>query len=257
MDDNWRILGASVSGSSHLRAGIPCQDAHRYLELGNGAFVAAVADGAGSAKHADIGALCAVQSAVAHLSEKLQAANPRDKAACLELLRSTICDVRSRLASQYLGDRGGSEPIPLSDLATTLLACFVTDSFFAACQIGDGAIVHITAGEMRIVTQPARGEYLNETTFVTSDEFESAASCVVEDSRDIQAIALLTDGIQSLALRLSDYTPFPPFFQSIDKYARGGRASSDALAAFLASERVCDRTDDDKTLVFAVRGGSK
>ncbi len=240
MNRVWRPLGASVLGTSHGRSGIPCQDANNYLVLPNGFMVAAIADGAGSAKHADRGASLAVDCAVKHLSARLTAGDSLDEA-CLKLL----------LEAPSVSN---SHPVRLSDLATTLLICVVTDSHVGACQIGDGAIVELSgSGEVRTLTKPARGEYINETTFVTSDDFADALSCVVKDSRDTHGIVLFTDGIQSLAMRLSDDTPFDPFFHNIEKYASSPGANSEALKSFLESERVCERTDDDKTLVVAVR----
>ena len=49
MDAGWRIVGASVQGTSHQKDDIPCQDAHGYRVLLSGAIVVAVADGAGTA----------------------------------------------------------------------------------------------------------------------------------------------------------------------------------------------------------------
>ena len=48
--ETWRVLGASVRGSSHVQRGIECQDAHAIRILGDSRFVLGVADGAGSAK---------------------------------------------------------------------------------------------------------------------------------------------------------------------------------------------------------------
>ena len=45
----WRVTGASVPGVSHLRSGLPCQDAHAWRQEAGGVLIAAVADGAGSA----------------------------------------------------------------------------------------------------------------------------------------------------------------------------------------------------------------
>jgi len=255
MNRVWRPLGASVLGTSHGRSGIPCQDANNYLVLPNGFMVAAIADGAGSAKHADRGASLAVDCAVKHLSARLTAGDSLDEACLKLLLEDTIQEVRSALESECSTPSvSNSDPVRLSDLATTLLVCVVTDSHVGACQIGDGAIVELSgSGEVRTLTKPARGEYINETTFVTSDDFADALSCVVKDSRETRGIVLFTDGIQSLAMRLSDDTPFDPFFHNIEKYASSPGANSEALKSFLESERVCERTDDDKTLVVAVR----
>jgi serine/threonine protein phosphatase PrpC len=251
MNPRWRLFGASVSGTSHLKTGIPCQDAHRYVVLDNGVVIAAVADGAGSAKHADRGSVLAVEHAVLWLGNHLSArtsSNGIHEPDALELLRNTACEVRASLERNVDGD-----DVVLSDFATTLLVCFATKSLIAACQIGDGAIVSITDGDVQTLTQPNHGEYINETTFLTSDKYAETASYVVQESNATNGIFLFTDGIQSLALNLSDYKPHTPFFKNIEQYARSANANSAAVASFLASDRVCERTDDDKTLVIAVR----
>ena len=249
MNPRWRLFGASVSGTSHLKTGIPCQDAHRYVVLDNGVVIAAVADGAGSAKHADRGSVLAVEHAVTRLSNALQTSNGIHEADALELMHTMTREVRASLETTVDG-----EDVVLADFATTLLVCFATKSLIAACQIGDGAIVSITdAGEAQTLTQPNHGEYINETTFLTSDTFADAASYAVQESGATNSIFMFTDGIQSLALNLSDYKPHTPFFKNIEQYARSAGANSAAVASFLASDRVCERTDDDKTLVIAVR----
>ena len=252
MNPRWRLFGASVSGTSHLKTGIPCQDAHRYVVLDTGVVIAAVADGAGSAKHADRGSVLAVEHAVTWLSNHLSArtsSNGIHEADALELMHTMTCEVRANLETTVDGD-----DVVLADFATTLLVCFATKSLLAACQVGDGAIVSITdAGKVQTLTQPNHGEYINETTFLTSDTFADAASYVVQESSATNSIFMFTDGIQSLALNLSDYKPHTPFFKNIEQYARSAGANSAAVASFLASDRVCERTDDDKTLVIAVR----
>jgi len=60
---SWRVLGASVRGVRHLRDGTPCQDAHAWRALPDGRVALAVADGAGSAAHAEAGAGAAARVA--------------------------------------------------------------------------------------------------------------------------------------------------------------------------------------------------
>ena len=60
----WRGVGASLCGTSHVSGGIPCQDAH-YWQINDGdVLVAAVADGAGSAELAEVGAEIASRAVV-------------------------------------------------------------------------------------------------------------------------------------------------------------------------------------------------
>jgi hypothetical protein len=55
-----------------------------------------------------------------------------------------------------------------------------------------------------------------------------------------------------LALDMARREPHPPFFQPLFAFAQRADASQSELLAFLDSERVCARTEDDKTLVLAV-----
>ena len=59
------VLGARAVGPAHERSGTPCQDAFAWAVLSAEAVVVAVADGAGSAAHAEEGARLAVEAAVA------------------------------------------------------------------------------------------------------------------------------------------------------------------------------------------------
>src|SRR4028119_1025103 len=61
---NWQVVAASVIGTSHEKRSQPCQDAHCWRLLPNGVLAAAVADGAGSAALAEVGAKIAVEAVV-------------------------------------------------------------------------------------------------------------------------------------------------------------------------------------------------
>jgi hypothetical protein len=52
---------------------------------------------------------------------------------------------------------------------------------------------------------------------------------------------------------------FEPLFAFVEASAppKDGAQASEALTAFLASPRVCERTDDDKALVLALRLGGE
>lgn len=64
---------------------------------------------------------------------------------------------------------------------------------------------------------------------------------------------MLSDGIQLLALRYADNTAHDPFFRPLFEFAGNPASTNAELEEFLRSERVCERTDDDKTLVLAIR----
>lgn len=59
----WQVLGASVPGASHLRLGLPNQDAIGWRALRQGGFVVCVSDGHGSSRYfrSDVGSRLAVE----------------------------------------------------------------------------------------------------------------------------------------------------------------------------------------------------
>jgi serine/threonine protein phosphatase PrpC len=63
----WRAVARFEIGTSHEKQQMLCQDFGDYRIL-NDVIVGAVADGAGSAKHSDVGAKLAVETVVGYLS---------------------------------------------------------------------------------------------------------------------------------------------------------------------------------------------
>ncbi|MFM6899886.1 MAG: protein phosphatase 2C domain-containing protein, partial [Microcystis panniformis] len=68
----WKTLCQSVVGSFHVQTGLPCQDYGAYKLLDQDVLIGAVADGAGSAKHSDLGAKITVEAALQFLEENLK-----------------------------------------------------------------------------------------------------------------------------------------------------------------------------------------
>jgi hypothetical protein len=210
-------------------------------------LIVAVADGAGSAPSAATGSGVAVAAAVASLHAQLSGwprLGPGEG-------RHAVCGamVTARTA---LEQRASREGIAIGDLATTLLLAVVSADELVVAAIGDGAVIgRDAAGQLSSVAPVERGEYVNETVFVTSDGWSEALRLVSVPAP--AALAVCTDGIELLAIETASGRPHPPFFDPMFDYASTPDASPAELAAFLASERVRSRTDDDCTLVLAVR----
>jgi hypothetical protein len=245
----WRVVGASVRGVSHLRSGRPCQDAHSWRRVG--AFlVAAVADGAGSAPLAEVGSCAAAHAAVETAAGRLQEAIPTDYAGWKVLLGGVL-----ETARQAVEAEAARCQCPPADLATTLLIAIAGDDILSACQVGDGAIIARLPDESLLAaTRPLPGEYINETTFLTSNNYLAATQFATLRQR-INGMILLSDGLQMLALKMPDGTPHLGFFAPLLQFAAladPGRAQ-DQLQGFLQSPRIIRRADDDLTLLLAVR----
>lgn len=248
---NWQAFGASVQGISHRRMGLPCQDACKWQILPRG-VICAVADGLGSAAKAEEGAKIVVETVVAMLAKVVPVSEdyPNDKT-ITDTLRAAVKATRITLEQQ-------SVTHPLHDYATTLLVVWVTNDWSAVAHIGDGVIVgQWSDGRIEALSLPQQGEYANETIPITADDALSRLY-VKSWQEPLLSIALLSDGLQNLAINLSQGTPYVPFFApffnaTLNAIDSDSSITSKQLADFLDSERVCIRTDDDKTLVIARR----
>jgi hypothetical protein len=254
---SWRVAAASAVGTSHLKTETPCQDSFLCLianPAGNDeVLIAVVADGAGSAARSDAGShlACIAFSDVVQLYFTL---GGQVEGIARGTVEQWIALVREQLTG--LAEKDGA---PVSAYACTLLAAVVGPTTAAFLQIGDGAIV-VDDNEMgwRCIFWPQKGEFANSTNFITQ---ENAIARVefVSLARNVLEVALFTDGIENLVLQLATRTAHRPYFDKVFGTLRTANSKgidsvlSLGLANFLQSGPVCDRTDDDKTLVLASR----
>jgi Protein phosphatase 2C len=248
----WKTIYDSVQGSSHKTAGLPCQDACRVFEHTGSPYpllVVACADGAGSASHSDLGAQAACDSFVRAFDYGIPDGlfdAARTDGAVREICKGLRKELENLSASQQLEVR---------DVACTFLAAAILDSHAVFFQIGDGAIVVREFDGYKPVFWPQSGEYLNTTNFLSdADYLEKVVVQVVVGVVD--EFAVFTDGMERLALRTSDRTAHEPFFRPMFESLRAASNVDDLfepLRQFLDSERVNERTDDDKTLILATR----
>ncbi len=74
-------------------------------------------------------------------------------------------------------------------------------------------------------------------------------------SQKQEFICASTDGLEKVAIRLSDWKPFPPFFKPLKEYLQetdNPEKDYQYVDDFLNSERLNSRTDDDKTLLLCL-----
>jgi hypothetical protein len=94
------------------------------------------------------------------------------------------------------------------------------------------------------------------TSFVTDQPVAKVRITVVEESFDV--IALFSDGIERMVLDMATRKPAERFFSVVSAPIINSRVPfgkdsqlSAQLRDYLGSEQVCNRTDDDKTLLLA------
>jgi hypothetical protein len=250
--NQWKLLSESVPGVSHEKAGLPCQDQSVCEWMHSGGepvLLLACADGAGSAAHADTGARIATQA----ITEAVRAA--LDGGLRVSEIDGDRVMAWHHYAREQLGIEAARRDAKLRDFACTLLMAVVGKNAAVFSQIGDGAIVLEQSDAYRTVFWPQAGEYLNTTNFLTDDEFERRLEhCTHREPVD--ELALLTDGLQMLALSYAEKRVHAPFFRPMFQTLRATEdpsALQQPFLAFLTSQRVNERTDDDKTLILATR----
>ncbi len=254
----WRCIAASAVGTSHLRAGLPCQDSAECrlvsAEGDKSALVAVVSDGAGSASEAEAGS----QLACATLSDEvvtLLQSGGTTRDVTREFVQSTIADFQCEVSL-----RANAKGLTPRDFACTLLLAVIDGEGAAFLQIGDGAIVvgpRQEPDQYCWVFWPQRGEYENQTIFVTDAHATDHLDHAFVEA-PIDEVALLSDGLQRLALHYQSQSVHDPFFRPMFAPLRSiptgfSAPLSSSLARFLESNPVNDRTDDDKTLILATR----
>lgn len=212
----WRIVGRSVRGAAHERAGTPNQDAIHWLpETGTGSpLILAVADGHGSRRsfRSETGARLAVETAAQVVADFLRGQTQTESLSVVKraaeewlpaaLVRRWLEAVSAHLAAHPLsaGESGppGGAPSNLSvAYGTTILAAAVAADFILYLQLGDGEILTVSRdGE---VTRPLPKDerlFANETTSLCSpDAWRDFRVCFQALSNAPPALILLsTDG---------------------------------------------------------------
>lgn len=193
----WRVIGETVPGASHLRAGIPNQDAILQMRAsGRGLpIILSVSDGHGSDKcfRSDRGSRFAVKVATRlvgdFLDEPPGAFDPREIGSSGEewltsefikrWRQAVMADLKRRPFTrdelERLEQRDGEgarklvEENPLLAYGATSLTVAVEENFILYLQLGDGEI--LTVSESGEVTRPLPEDkrlFANETTSLCS-----------------------------------------------------------------------------------------
>jgi hypothetical protein len=251
---SWRLVNATVTGTSHVRGQLPCQDdcIVDVVSRDSGEIlIAVVSDGAGSSTCAEEGAGLACESMYAAVEEWLSAGGT------ISALEGDVVNEWVRLIRAAIESRASEKDLTPRDFACTLVAAVVDERAAAFLQVGDGAIVVGNDEIYEVVFWPDAGEYANMTFFVTDDDWATHLHFQTRAAA-FEDVALMTDGLQRLALHYDTRTAHAPFFlpmfTALENRAAGYAMDLEpALVSFLASDVVNARTDDDKSLVLATR----
>lgn len=246
----WRVVAASVAGRHNKESFQSGQDAYCSNQVDPDVLIAAVADGAGSADCSALGSSLAVRAAVIQATRQLSAGVPAGGEEWGALLLKTF-----RAAHVEVANEAEKLDISPAAFATTLTVALATSGWLAVGQIGDGSVVaRLPDDSLQSMTSTADQEYINETTFLTSPLFSESVQLNVQPGA-FTGLALFTDGLQRLALKMPQGTPHPTFFSpllALLATTPTGEATRH-LQGFLQSPRVAEKAEDDLTLLLAIR----
>ena len=270
----WRVIGETIPGASHIRAGTPNQDSILFVrESSRGLpIVVSVADGHGSPKcfRSDFGSRFAVKKAAQIVGEFLDERRKRFDAAEIEsagkkyLPKEFVKKWRKTVeyhlkANPFTDDefakleeKSGAdakkliEENPLLAYGTTSLTVALEADFIVYMQLGDGDILNVSANGEVTKPLPEDGRLLaNETTSMclpkAEDDFRFFVQKISADESRPPMILLSTDGY------LNSFSNETGFFQ----------AATDILEMLRAENGFTDVNDNLKVwLEEATRMGS-
>ncbi|MCC8998168.1 MAG: protein phosphatase 2C domain-containing protein [Candidatus Contendobacter sp.] len=184
-----KMAAAAVVGASHQERGQPCQD-YTAKTRHHAISAVALADGAGSAMHSALGARIVVTAILKLLRTEFHTLLNQAGDPCAE--RIIHCLQRS------LDSYAQRREIGRGQLASTLLFVATDGRDYLCGQVGDGRIARCNAEGSAItsVFEPAKGEYFNQTVFVTSRDALEEFDLEWGEMDDIGGFALMSDGAE-------------------------------------------------------------
>jgi hypothetical protein len=174
---------------------------------GHEIFLGVVADGAGSACRSEAGAEIATSLILKKLEEFFK------QGGVLAELSSISIKQWLTQALEQIDELAINEGLSRREYACTLLLVAVKPTEGLFFQIGDGVIVVGIEGEYYPVFWPMTGEYANSTYFITDAAAAEQIQFEIINDRLIEDVALMSDGLQGLALQFKTRTAHTPFFK--------------------------------------------
>ncbi len=239
----WVGLAAAARGRSHEARGVGCEDV--VLVRHGPTFVAALADGAGSARHARLGAETVVRALADLLGRELDALLAGDAASARARILAALDGALAAAARRF-------EAQP-RDLASTLLFVAARGDRVLGGQLGDGVLAVRRGGRFEVMFEPATGEFASQTVFVPARRGAGDLRLFVVQGAAVEGVALMSDGAAaSLAVKVGDAFRVAP---ALERWWAGlSTHLPDAVVAALDDglrTHLRARTGDDCALVLA------
>ena len=268
VQSSWQVYGASSIGKSHIDSNLPNQDSI-YLQKTEHGMVAVVCDGAGSAKFSQAGAAFFSQSIGKMLLSLGVSRSVSSSGITLDLGQLTqqiieqLSQIRLDLQSQLPAESS------LRDYHTTFTGLLIHSNHQAILvQIGDSPLItsqfvvrhpHIDYfTNLQVYGDDSKNEYVNETHFITQDNWQSFLRVESIDLSQVDCLALMSDGCADLVFEGASVTPkiYRPFFGNLLFNLTQSQCSQQGSAIIeqaLGNPATYRLTGDDKSLVVLLK----
>lgn len=276
-NSGWTVVGASVIGKSHISMKLPCQDYNKYEYLGDGWGVAVTSDGAGSAKHSEIGSKITVERAVYYFKDVI---NQKEWIKLRKLPTEAEWQNITFLILKAIRDDiehfATIKGMEFKSLSATIVVVIHSPIGFLTTHVGDGrAGFKAKDGQWTPLITPHKGEEANQTLFMTSEfwniPYYVASGVAVPESHVIrctpQAFTLMSDGCEHtawLCYQKNEETgmfydpnlPFQGFYDPIVEQLYddvSNEQNKERWSRFISDgDRAFVNEPDDKTMIVGV-----
>ena len=268
VQSSWQVYGASSIGKSHIDSNLPNQDSI-YLQKTEHGMVAVVCDGAGSAKFSQAGAAFFSQSIGKMLLSLGVSQSVSISGIAFDLVQvkqqiiEQLSQIRLDLQSQLPAESS------LRDYHTTFTGLLIHANHQAILvQIGDSPLItsqfvvrhpHIDYfTNLQVYGDDSKNEYVNETHFITQDNWQSFLRVEPIDLSQVDCLALMSDGCADLVFEGASVTPkiYRPFFGNLLfnlTQSQSSQQGSAIIEQALGNPATYRLTGDDKSLVVLLK----
>ena len=268
VQSSWQVYGASSIGKSHIDSNLPNQDSI-YLQKTEHGMVAVVCDGAGSAKFSQAGA-----AFFSHSIGKMLLSLSGSRSVSISGIAFDLVQVKQQIIeqlSQIRLDLQSQLPAEssLRDYHTTFTGLLIHANHQALLvQIGDSPLItsqfvvrhpHIDYfTNLQVYGDDSKNEYVNETHFITQDNWQPFLRVEPIDLSQVDCLALMSDGCADLVFEGASVTPkiYRPFFGNLLfnlTQSQSSQQGSAIIEQALGNPATYRLTGDDKSLVVLLK----
>ena len=264
--ERWLIASASVKGNSHERGNQPNQDAFFIAHNDEETVVAvAVCDGAGSARYSKQGA----DHFAKHIANALRSIGTRIDRDELPVNHPHLLGDSIYSAIESARNELDPKGETLEEHHCTLVAFVASQKCRLVVKVGDSILTWseaVTLSDGRVdyfanilATPQDRGEYVNETSFVTQAQWRKHVDWfLLPQERPDGFVVLMTDGAAEIATKAvgsnRNLHVYRPFFANLtfNLLVAKPEERDKLVENSLSDPRTFVLTGDDKTMVFLI-----